>query len=120
MSKKQITNDKKNASKQVLEQFYTPRQEYILQGIKILDNIKNIVESVSKNSIIAKNGVRAEVAICLHENIKQSFELYFNLPIKCLKRIHGKKSDIKIYFENGNETTFQNKDGGRKRTRLVC
>ena len=49
MSKKQITNDKKNASKQVLGQFYTTRHEYILQGMKIPDNIKNIVEPFTGN-----------------------------------------------------------------------
>jgi hypothetical protein len=65
----------------------------------------------SKNSLVAKNGFRAEKAICLQEDIKQSLELYFNLPIKCFKLIHGKKYDIKIEFENGTETTIQNKDG---------
>ena len=64
----------------------------------------------SKNSLVAKNGFRAEVAICLQENIKQSLELYFNSPIKCLTRIHGKKYDIKIEFENGTEAKTQNKD----------
>ena len=65
----------------------------------------------SANSLVAKNGLRAEVAFCSQKNIKQSLELYFNSPIKCLKRIHGKKYDIKIEFENGTETTIQNKDG---------
>ena len=68
----------------------------------------------SKNSLVAKNGFRAEVAICSQENIKQSLEIYFNSPIKCLTRIHGKKYDIKIKFENGIETTIQNKDGDGK------
>ena len=68
----------------------------------------------SRNSLVAKNGFRAEVAICSQENIKQSLELYFNSPIKCLTRIHGKKYDIKIVFENGTETTTQNKDGDGK------
>ena len=68
----------------------------------------------SKNSLVAKNGFRAEVAMCSQENIKQSFELYFDSTIKCLTRIHGKKCDIRIEFENGTETTIQNKDGGGK------
>ena len=66
---------------------------------------------LSKNSQVAKNGFRAETAICSQENIKPSLEAYFGLPIKCLTRIHGKKYDIRITFENGTETTLQNKDG---------
>jgi hypothetical protein len=76
--------------------------------------MEEIVNPISKNSIVAKNGFRAEVAICSQENIKQSLETYFNLPIQCLTRIHGKKSDIKIKFEDGTETTAQNKDGDGK------
>ena len=68
----------------------------------------------SKNSLVAKNGFRAEVTFCSQENIKQSLELYLNSPIKCLTRIHGKNYDIKIEFENGTETTIQNKDGDGK------
>ena len=73
-----------------------------------------ILMGSSKNSLVAKNGFRAEVVFCSQENIKQSLELYFNLPIKCLTRIYRKKYDIKIYFENGTETTTQNKDGDGK------
>ena len=66
----------------------------------------------SKNSQVAKNGFRAEVAICLQEDVKKSFELYFKMEIEeisCIK--NRKKSDIKIRFKNGSETTIQNKDG---------
>jgi len=76
--------------------------------------VETVTDPVSKNSIVAKNGFRAEVAICSQKNIKQSLETYFNLPIQCLTRIHGKKSDIKIKFEDGTETTTQNKDGDGK------
>ena len=68
----------------------------------------------SKNALVAKNGLRAEMTICLQENIKQSLELYFNSSIKCLTRIHGKKYDIIIEFENGTKTKIQNKDGDGK------
>jgi hypothetical protein len=68
----------------------------------------------SKNSLVAKNGFWAEIVFCSQENIKQSLELYFKLPIKFLIRIHGKKYDIKILFENGTETTIQNKNGDGK------
>lgn len=76
--------------------------------------VEPVTIPISKNSIVAKNGFRAEVAFCFQENIKQSLEAYFNLPIQCLTRIHGKKSDIKIKFEDGTETTTQNKDGDGK------
>ena len=71
----------------------------------------DIQPTISKNSLVAKNGFQAEKELCSQENIKQALEGYFGLPIKSLKRIHGKKYDIKIEFENGTETTIQNKDG---------
>jgi hypothetical protein len=40
---------KKKLSKQILGQFYTTNQEYILQGMKIPDNIKNIIEPFTGN-----------------------------------------------------------------------
>lgn len=46
----------------------------------------------SKNSMVAKNGFRAEVAICEQEDVKQSLEVYFNLPITRFKRVHGKNT----------------------------
>lgn len=76
--------------------------------------VSSDVEKLSKNSQIAKHGFRAEVVICSQENIKSSFEAYFGLPIKSLTRVHGKKYDIIIKFENGTETTLQNKDGDGK------
>lgn len=68
----------------------------------------------SKNSMIAKNGFKAEDSICSQEDVKKALENYFDSHIKCLTRIHGKKSDIKIEFENGTVTTTQNKDGEGK------
>jgi hypothetical protein len=82
---------------------------FVMGSVQVPD-----VPPVSKNSLVAKNGFRAEVAICSQETIKQSLEQYFNTPIKCLKRIHGKKYDITIQFENGIETRIQNKDGDGK------
>ena len=73
--------------------------------------IDTLLHTRSKNSLVAKNGFRAETAICSQEDVKRSLELYFNSPIKCLNRLHGKKTDINIEFENGTITTTQNKDG---------
>ena len=42
-------NNKTNLSKKNLGQFYTTNQEYILQGIKIPNNIKNIIEPFAGN-----------------------------------------------------------------------
>lgn len=66
----------------------------------------------SKNSTVAKNGFKAERAICLQEDLKQSLELYFETEIEeisCIKT--RKKSDIKLKFKKGSETVTQNKDG---------
>ncbi len=65
----------------------------------------------SKNSTTATNGIRAENVLCSQDDIKSCLETYFGLPIKSLTRITGKKFDIKVVFENGTETTIQNKDG---------
>jgi hypothetical protein len=77
--------------------------------IQALSELK--INVPSKNSLVAKNGFQAEKAICMQENIKQVLETYFGLPIQCLKRIHGKKSDIIIEFVNGTKKSLQNKDG---------
>ena len=66
----------------------------------------------SKNSQVAKNGFKAEQTICSQEDVKKSFELYFEMEIEeisCIK--NRKKSDIKLRFKKGSETTIQNKDG---------
>jgi len=44
MNKEQNNNKKNQLSKQVLGQFYTTNQEYILQGMNIPKNIQNIIE----------------------------------------------------------------------------
>ena len=43
-------NNKKKLKKKSLGQFYTTHQEYILQGMKIPDNIKNIIEPFTGNA----------------------------------------------------------------------
>ena len=48
-------NEKKNKlSKQILGQFYTTNQEYILQGMKIPNDIKNIIEPFTGNGDLIK------------------------------------------------------------------
>lgn len=53
MNKEQNINEKQNIisikNKHILGQFYTTNQEYILQGMKIPDNIKNIIEPFTGN-----------------------------------------------------------------------
>ena len=67
------------------------------------------------NALIAKNGFKAEAFICSQSDIKHSLEVYFQLLIKEIKRVHGKKYDIIIEFINGTYTTVQNKNGGNGR-----
>ena len=45
----QINEKKNKLSKQMLGQFYTTNHEYILQGMKIPNNIKNIIEPFTGN-----------------------------------------------------------------------
>ena len=45
----QASGKKNKLSKQILGQFYTTNQEYILQGIKIPNDIKNIIEPFTGN-----------------------------------------------------------------------
>jgi hypothetical protein len=44
-----MNKDISDEKKQTLGQFYTTNQEYILQGIKIPKNIKNIIEPFADN-----------------------------------------------------------------------
>ena len=69
----------------------------------------------STNAFIAKTGFRAEEFICSQVDIKHSLETYFQLCIKEIKRVHGKKYDIIIEFINGTYVTIQNKNGGNGR-----
>ena len=48
-NKENKENKENKISKKVLGQFYTTNHEYILQGIKIPDNIKNIIEPFTGN-----------------------------------------------------------------------
>ena len=95
---------------------------YLLQNINLIkawnnsNSLKLLVQQSNiptKNALNVLTGNKVEKIICTQENIKKSFELYFNLPIKCLTHIKNrKKSDLKIEFENGTEITIQNKNGG--------
>ena len=58
--------------KQILGQFYTTNQEYILQGIKIPDNIKNIIEPFTGNGDLI-NFIEKEQK---RNNIKYNIECY--------------------------------------------
>ena len=81
---------------------------------KAIPNSTDVQLLSSKNSIVAKNGIRAETKICSQPNIKQWLDLHFKLPIKSITKISKKKFDIEIEFENGTKTTIQNKDGDGK------
>jgi hypothetical protein len=72
---------------------------------------------MSKNSLIAKSGFKAEEIFRTDQEIKIVLEKYFNMNIISLNKIHGKKYDTEILFENGRYINIQNKKienfGGR-------
>ena len=71
----------------------------------------------SKNSLTAKSGFKAEEIFRTDALIKLALEKYFGKNISSLDKIHGKKYDSKIYFEDGSSINIQNKKienlGGR-------
>ena len=75
------------------------------------------IREYSKNSLTAKSGFTAEDIFRSDELIKYKLEKYFGKKIISLHKIHGKKYDTKIYFEDGSSINIQNKKienlGGR-------
>jgi hypothetical protein len=78
---------------------------------------EQIVHTYSKNSLTAKSGFKAEEIFRTDNSIKCKLEKYFGKNIISLNKIHGKKYDTQIYFEDGGSINFQNKKienlGGR-------
>lgn len=79
--------------------------------------IEQYQQEPSKNSLIAKSGFKAEEIFRTDDKIKLNLENYFEKKIIALNKIHGKKYDTKIYFEDGSNINIQNKKievlGGR-------
>jgi hypothetical protein len=75
------------------------------------------IKEHSKNSLTAKSGFKAEDIFRIDPLIKLALEKYFEKNITSLNKIHGKKYDTKIYFEDGSNVNIQNKKieslGGR-------
>ena len=63
----------------------------------------------SKNATIAKNGFEAEKSIVLQEDVKETMETYFQSPIIRITRVHGKKYDLLLTFENGTKRLYKTK-----------
>jgi len=78
---------------------------------------EQLIQEYSKNCLTAKSGFRAEDIFRTDEIIKCKLEQYFGKKIISLDKIHGKKYDTKIYFEDGRSINIQNKKienlGGR-------
>ena len=72
---------------------------------------------IHKNSLTAKSGFTAENIFRTNDVIKLNLEKYFEKKISSFDKIHGKKYDTKIYFEDGCSVNIQNKKienlGGR-------
>lgn len=85
-------------------------------GAIILQEQQHIQE-YSKNSLTAKSGFKAEDIFRTDEIIKCKLEKFFGKKISSLHKIHGKKYDTKIYFEDDSSINVQNKKienlGGR-------
>ncbi len=71
----------------------------------------------SKNSQTAKSGFKAEEIFRTDESIKTALESYFGKNIESLNKVHGKKHDTQIIFQDGSKINIQNKKierlGGR-------
>ena len=75
------------------------------------------MEISSKNSQTAKSGFKAEDIFRTDESIKIALESYFGKSIVSLNKIHGKKYDTQLIFQDGTKVNIQNKKierlGGR-------
>ena len=71
----------------------------------------------SKNSQTAKSGFKSEDIFRTDESIKTALESYFGKNIVSLNKVHGKKYDTQLIFEDGTKANIQNKKierlGGR-------
>jgi hypothetical protein len=71
----------------------------------------------SKNSLTAKSGFKAEEIFRTNTKIKITLEAYFKSNIVLMEKIHGKKYDTLITFNNNTKINIQNKKienlGGR-------
>ena len=74
----QINEKKNKLSKQMLGQFYTTNHEYILQGMKIPNNIKNIIEPFTGNGDLITFIEKEETK----NNVKYIIECYDIEPKK--------------------------------------
>jgi len=71
-----------------------------------------MITTMSKNSLVAKNGFRAETVMCVQENVLASFSTYFDKEISSINTVAGrKKSDNLINFVDASSCPIQNKDG---------
>jgi hypothetical protein len=71
----------------------------------------------SKNSQTAKSGFKAEDIFRTDETIQTALETYFGKKIVSLNKVHGKKYDTQLIFQDGSKVNIQNKKierlGGR-------
>lgn len=71
----------------------------------------------SKNSVTAKSGFKAEEIFRTDNKIKTALETHFKLKIVLMEKIHGKKYDTVITFNDNTKLNIQNKKienlGGR-------
>jgi hypothetical protein len=87
-----------------------------LKAVKAVKAVKTLTEP-SQGSLTATSGFKAEDIFRTDESIKCQLEKYFEKKIISRNKIHGKKYDTKINFEDGTSINIQNKKienlGGR-------
>ena len=87
-----------------------------IESIKEEEHDKTVSKK-SKNSDIAKSGFKAEDIFRTNLSIQSVLETYFRKKITSFHKIHGKKYDTTILFEDGSSIHIQNKKieglGGR-------
>lgn len=101
---------------------YLLRSKMAEQTTNLYNNVSILppqqdIQKHSKNSLTARSGFRAENIFRTDELIKCKLEKYFGKTIISLDKIHGKKYDTKIYFNDCSSINIQNKKienlGGR-------
>lgn len=81
-----------------------------------MESIKPLV-NISKNAQTARSGFKAEEIFRKDDSIRKNLEIYFKKNILQIDKIHGKKYDTIIQFEDNTRACVQNKKfehfGGR-------
>ena len=107
--KQKLKEEKKQKLKEEKIKLKEQKQKLKEEKIKLKEQEKQKLKEESKNSIVAKSGHIAEEIFRTNSNIKIKLESYFKKNIISFKKIHARKYDTQIYFEDGSIVNIQNK-----------